>query len=99
VGYSQGAGVMHAAADKIPRSLYSKIKSLVMFGDGYYRLGDILSRFPTGLNEKVKQVCADGDPVSTFRIVMMSIATLAHQLYADRIHRPAIEMENAPTII
>jgi cutinase len=62
VGYSQGAGVMHAAAEDIPLSLYPKIKSLVMFGDGYLRLGDIASRFPLGLNSKVRQVCADGDP-------------------------------------
>jgi cutinase len=63
VGYSQGAGVMHAAAKDIPVRLYSRIKSLVMFGDGYHRLGDTLSRFPVGLNGKVMQVCADGDPV------------------------------------
>lgn len=63
VGYSQGAGVMHAAAKDIPISLYPRIKSLVMFGDGYHRLGDVLSRFPVGLNSKVKQVCAPGDPV------------------------------------
>ncbi|KEY69378.1 hypothetical protein S7711_08133 [Stachybotrys chartarum IBT 7711] len=62
VGYSQGAAVMHAAARSIPRSLYPRIKSLVMFGDGYLRLGDTLSRFPAGLDEKVKQVCAEGDP-------------------------------------
>ena len=65
VGYSQGAGVMHAAAKDIPISLYSRIKSLVMFGDGYHRLGDLLSRFPLGLNHKVMQICADGDPVSS----------------------------------
>ncbi|PKS04923.1 hypothetical protein jhhlp_008289 [Lomentospora prolificans] len=61
VGYSQGAGVMHAAADDIPVSLYPRIKSLVMFGDGYNRLG-ALGRFPIGLNTKAKQVCASGDP-------------------------------------
>lgn len=64
VGYSQGAAVMHAAARNIPRSLYPRIKSLVMFGDGYFRLGGTLSRFPFGLDEKVMQVCAEGDPVS-----------------------------------
>jgi hypothetical protein len=90
---------MHAAADKIPRTLYSKIKSLVMFGDGYYRLGDTLSRFPAGLNDKVRQVCADGDPVSICRTVMIRIAAFTHQLRADRIYRPAIEMENAHIII
>jgi cutinase len=54
---------MHSAAKDIPIHLYSRIKSLVMFGDGYHRLGDVLSRFPVGLNSKVMQVCADGDPV------------------------------------
>jgi cutinase len=63
VGYSQGAGVMHSAAKDIPLYLYPRIKSLVMFGDGYHRLGPVLSRFPTGLNEKVMQICAPGDPV------------------------------------
>jgi cutinase len=63
VGYSQGASVMHAAVDDIPKSLYPKIKSLVMFGDGALRLGASRARFPAGLDEKARQVCADGDPV------------------------------------
>ncbi|KAK1638878.1 cutinase-domain-containing protein [Colletotrichum phormii] len=63
VGYSQGAAVMHAAAADIPAELYSRIKSLVMFGDGYLKLGASLSKFPAGLDEKVRQVCAAGDPV------------------------------------
>ncbi|KXH50013.1 hypothetical protein CSIM01_07271 [Colletotrichum simmondsii] len=63
VGYSQGAAVMHAAAADIPAELYGRIKSLVMFGDGYLKLGASLSKFPAGLNEKVRQVCAAGDPV------------------------------------
>ncbi|KAK1713334.1 cutinase-domain-containing protein [Colletotrichum acutatum] len=63
VGYSQGASVMHAAAADIPAELYGRIKSLVMFGDGYLKLGASLSKFPAGLNEKVRQVCAAGDPI------------------------------------
>lgn len=63
VGYSQGAAVMHAAAEDIPAALYPKIKSLVMFGDGVLRLGAERARFPAGLDEKTRQVCADGDPV------------------------------------
>ncbi|KAK1541490.1 cutinase [Colletotrichum paranaense] len=63
VGYSQGAAVMHAAAADIPAELYGRIKSLVMFGDGYLKLGASLSKFPAGLNEKARQVCAAGDPV------------------------------------
>ncbi|KAK0390631.1 hypothetical protein NLU13_0135 [Sarocladium strictum] len=62
VGYSQGAAVMHAAAEDIPAALYPKIKSLVMFGDGVLRLGAERARFPAGLDEKTRQVCADGDP-------------------------------------
>lgn len=62
VGYSQGASVMHRAADDIPKSLHSKIKALVMFGDPSQRFGS--GKFPAGLQEKVLQNCADGDPVS-----------------------------------
>ena len=62
VGYSQGAAVMHAAADDIPRALHSRIKAVVMFGDPALRLGD--GSFPSGLQSKVLQNCAEGDPVS-----------------------------------
>jgi pimeloyl-ACP methyl ester carboxylesterase len=61
VGYSQGAGVMHRAADDLPRSLYPKIKALVMFGDPSVRTG---TRFPAELQAKLLQNCAKGDPVS-----------------------------------
>ncbi|KFH43451.1 cutinase-like protein [Hapsidospora chrysogenum ATCC 11550] len=60
VGYSQGAAVMHAAADDIPRALHSRIKAVVMFGDPALRLGD--GSFPSGLQSKVLQNCAEGDP-------------------------------------
>jgi cutinase len=60
VGYSQGAGVMRKAADDIPRSLYPKITALVMFGDPGVRTG---SRFPAGLQSKLLENCAKGDPV------------------------------------
>ncbi|OHF04452.1 hypothetical protein CORC01_00304 [Colletotrichum orchidophilum] len=63
IGYSQGAAVMHAAAADIPAELYGRIKSLVMFGDGYLKLAASLSKFPAGLDDKVNQVCAAGDPV------------------------------------
>lgn len=76
---------MHAAAKDIPIRLYSRIKSIVMFGDPYHRLGDIFSRFPVGLNNKVMQICADGDPVRTkFCLVscrlaeVRSFSVLAH---------------------
>ena len=57
---------MHAAADDIPAALYPRIKSLVMFGDGYLRLGERAARFPAGLDEKARQVCAPGDPVCIY---------------------------------
>jgi len=56
---------MHTAAKDIPLSLYPRIKAIVMFGDPAHRIGGLLSRFPVGLNSKVLEVCADGDPVST----------------------------------
>jgi hypothetical protein len=55
---------MHRAADKLPTSLFPKIKSVVMFGDPNLRLGVVGDKFPTGLRAKVLQVCAKGDPVS-----------------------------------
>lgn len=56
---------MHRAADDIPKTLHSKIKALVMFGDPSQRFGN--GKFPAGLQEKVLQNCADGDPVSPMR--------------------------------
>ena len=64
MGYSQGAGVMHAAAGDLPEELYPKIKSLVMFGDPMVRLGE-RGEFPEGLKNRVMQNCAEGDPVSS----------------------------------
>ncbi|MBE3043344.1 cutinase family protein, partial [Candidatus Bathyarchaeota archaeon] len=63
VGYSQGACVMHAAADDLPEELYPKIDSIVMFGDPMVKLGS-RGDFPDGLRDKVLQNCASGDPVS-----------------------------------
>lgn len=63
VGYSQGADVMHRAADEIPTSLYPKILAVAMFGDPNIRtsLGD---RLPAALEVKLLQSCATRDPVS-----------------------------------
>lgn len=55
---------MHRAADRLPTSLLPRIKSVVMFGDPYQRLGGLSSQFPYSLRAKVLQLCADGDPVS-----------------------------------
>lgn len=55
---------MHRAADRLPTSLFPKIKSVVMFGDPNLRLGVIGDKFPNGLKAKVLQICAKGDPVS-----------------------------------
>lgn len=65
VGYSQGAGVMHSAADKVPKELFPKIKALAMFGDPGERLG---REFPAELQGKVLQNCAEGDPVSNLTL-------------------------------
>lgn len=55
---------MHRAADRLPASVMTKIKAVVMFGDPYERLGGLSSQFPYALREKVLQLCAEGDPVS-----------------------------------
>lgn len=55
---------MHRAADRLPTSLFPKIKSVVMFGDPNLRLGVVGDKFPNGLKAKVLQICAKGDPVS-----------------------------------
>ena len=55
---------MHRAADKLPMSLFPKIKSVVRFGDPNLRLGRLGDEFPAPLRAKVLQVCAKGDPVS-----------------------------------
>ena len=71
VGYSQGAGVIHLAAPKIPTSLYDRIVALVMYGDGGNpgpSFSDpprttTIPAFPDALNQKLKENCAFGDPV------------------------------------
>lgn len=63
VGYSQGAGVMHAAIERLDEDIFPKIKALVMFGDPDF--GDGEFAFPEELRDKVFQNCADGDPVSS----------------------------------
>lgn len=63
VGYSQGASIMHKAAEKLPQSVLAKIKSVVMFGDPYEKLG-VLGQFRYPLRTRALGICADGDPVS-----------------------------------
>jgi cutinase len=58
VGYSQGAMVMRGALPLIPTELYSKIKSMVFFGDPYYN-----QAVPEGLEDTVLENCATGDQV------------------------------------
>jgi len=78
VGYSQGAGVMHAAMSpsgkifpglanprpKINDSAMSKIVAIVMFGDPGFKGGSnsTTPAFPTTIQKIVKQNCAVGDP-------------------------------------
>lgn len=63
VGYSQGASIMHLAADRLPASVLPKIKSLVMFGDPNNKLG-LLGQFRLALRTKALGICAPRDPVS-----------------------------------
>lgn len=59
---------MHRAAEKLPVSLFPRIKAVVMFGDPQQRLGALGDKFPIGLRSKVLQVCAKGDPVSIYQL-------------------------------
>lgn len=60
---------MHRAADRLHTSVLPRIKSVVMFGNPYERLGGLSSQFPYALRSKVLQLCADGDPVSLASII------------------------------
>lgn len=53
---------MHRAADRLPSSIYPRIKAIVMFGDPYERLS-VGGQFPLELRANVLQLCAEGDPV------------------------------------
>lgn len=67
VGYSQGAGIVHKAAEYLPANLQYKVKSISTFGDPNQgeNLGGIWpGDWPYGLQGKVRSVCAIGDPVS-----------------------------------
>jgi cutinase len=71
VGYSQGAGVMHAAAVKFDSAVISKIAAAVMFGDPGFKSGGagkgfVTPGFPAALQAKLKENCNPGDPVSHF---------------------------------
>ena len=76
VGYSQGAGVMHGAVGrdasspdvKLDKSVFPKIKTLVMFGDPGFATsegmrGTRIAPFPAELFPKVRENCAAKDPV------------------------------------
>lgn len=54
---------MYVVVDDILILFYLKIKFLVMFGDGVFCLGVECVRFFVGLDEKIRQVCVDGDLV------------------------------------
>jgi len=65
IGYSQGAGVMHSAATKIPVDIQKKIVALVMFGDPLIKPTSTYGNgtFPPELQSKLLQNCAVGDMV------------------------------------
>jgi cutinase len=64
VGYSQGADVMHRAAERLSTRLYPKILAIAMFGDPNVRGAALSTPFPAALQGKVLQSCAERDPVS-----------------------------------
>jgi cutinase len=61
VGYSQGAGVMHSAAARIPAAIQQKIVAMVMFGDPFLKRN---TKFPPLLQSRTLENCAVGDYVS-----------------------------------
>jgi len=75
VGYSQGADLMHNATialNAIP-NIASKVIALTMFGDPGNRgpnvpspLGGITLPFPAQFANKLKENCAQGDPICSF---------------------------------
>jgi hypothetical protein len=67
---------MHLATERLPESLYPKIKALVMFGDPYLKNGRL---FPEALRPKLLQNCAPGDPVS-----LLGAGTITDSLTLDR---------------
>ena len=73
VGYSQGAGIAHKAAEFLPMELQYKIASIYVFGDPSTgeNAGNIWPiDWPYGLQHKVRSVCAEGDPVSLFETIL-----------------------------
>lgn len=67
---------MHQAADKLPVSLFPRIKSVVMFGDPNLRLGRLGHKFPAALQPKVLEVCAKNDPVSAISLYIRVLECL-----------------------
>jgi hypothetical protein len=83
VGYSQGAGVMHAAAVKFDSAMNAKIAAAVMFGDPGFKSGGagkgfMTPSFPAALQAKLKENCNPGDPVSN--LTPLSDAELGYSL-------------------
>lgn len=74
VGYSQGASVMRAALQGYnDTAIMDKILAMVMFGDPGLNLqsgkaaadfDQSYQPFPTPLYKKLREFCANGDPVS-----------------------------------
>lgn len=54
-----------------------------MFGDPNLRLGEVGDEFPEGLQAKVLQVCAKGDPVSFFFTYVMLVARCLEREWTD----------------
>jgi len=63
VGYSQGAGVMHAAAAKFDQAAISKVVAAVMFGDPGFKTATAKTPFPAPIQMRLMENCNPGDPV------------------------------------
>jgi pimeloyl-ACP methyl ester carboxylesterase len=83
VGYSQGASIMHRAAEEIPSYLYSKIVAIAMFGDPDLRSSRPVG-WPAALRPKVLQSCAPGDPVSLLRSLLTRWSSILLTMWCFR---------------
>lgn len=75
VGYSQGAEVMHRAAERFSTSLYPKILAIAMFGDPNVMGSALSTPFPAALQSKVLQSCNARDPVSLADVSVVAIGS------------------------
>jgi alpha-beta hydrolase superfamily lysophospholipase len=61
IGYSLGAGVIHAAGAKMPPDLLPKILAVVLYGDPMLVSSGGVGPFPADLQKKLLENCSKGD--------------------------------------